>query len=297
MEPGRVYRLVNVDTGLAVANGNTGALDTPITLGAVDASAPGQEWVFLPTEDGNDVFVVSNPNYNVAIDMAPTVKDAEWMVLQWTTSLSNENQKFLVEPVEGLEDVYQLFYATDRSRVLTALEIGRLKMETDLTSTASYFRLQAGKSVPAVGLYYMITHKATGRVLSNRRQGVNDALIYLDEADEENEGQVWQLMAGSTAGTYVIYSELYNKAIDAGLYGGKKLLHWDIDATASNQKATFEPVEGEEGVYYIRYYNDRDWTNYYVSSAEDGATTMVETAGEDCKWSSRPPKASAPTSL
>lgn len=104
-------------------------------------------------------------------------------------------------------------------------------------------------------------------------------------------------MAGSTAGTYVIYSELYNKAIDAGLYGGKKLLHWDIDATASNQKATFEPVEGEEGVYYIRYYNDRDWTNYYVSSAEDGATTMVETAGEDCKWSSRPPKASAPTSL
>ena len=284
IEPGRVYHLMNVDAGKAVTNGNTGALNAPITLADADAASPGQEWVFVPTEDGDDVFVLSNPNYGVAIDMAPGVKDNPWMMLQWTTSLSNENQKFLVEPVEGTEDVYQLFYATDKSRVLTALESGRLKMETDLTSAASYFRLEAGKSVPTVGCYYMITHKATGKVFSNRRNGVNDALIYLDEADEENEGQVWSLATGSAAGTYVIYHELYNIAIDAGLYGNKKLLHWTMDAAATNQQATFEPVEGEDGVYYIRYYNDRDWKNYYVSSAEDGTTTMVESTSEDCKF-------------
>ncbi|MDE6158551.1 MAG: DUF4981 domain-containing protein [Bacteroidaceae bacterium] len=283
VEPGRVYRLVNVNTNKAVTNGNSGALDAPITLADADVASPGQEWMFLPTEDGDNVFAVSNPNYSMALDMAPVAKEP-WMLLQWTTSTSNENQKFLVEPVEGLEDVYQLFFATDRSRVLTALESGRLKMETDLTASASYFRLEAGRVAPAVGLYYVITHKATGKVFSNRNVGSNDALIYLDEADAENEGQVWSLAAGSEAGTFVIYSEPFDKAIDAGLYGNKKLLQWTIDAANSNQRATFEPVEGEEGVYNIRYYNDRERKNYYVSSAADDATAMVENAGENTKF-------------
>lgn len=283
VEPGRVYRLVSVDTGKAVTNGNIGERNAPITLDDVDASAPGQEWMFLTTEDGDNVFAVSNPNYNMALDMAPKAEEP-WMVLQWTTDASNENQKFLVEPVDGEENVYRLFFATDKSRVLTALESGRLKMETDLTSSASRFRLEPGKTVPAVGLYYMITHKATGKVLSDRKQGVNDAVIYLDDADEENEGQVWSLAAGSAAGTYVIYSELYDIAIDAGLYSSKKLLHWTMNTKSTNQQATFEPVEGEDGVYYIRYYNDRDKKTYYVSSAADGSTTMVESTGEDCKF-------------
>ena len=289
IEPSRAYRLVNVNTGKAVTNGNSGSNDAPITLADVDASSPGQEWVFLPTTNGDNVFVVSNPNYGKAIDMAPKAANP-WVLLQWTTQTSNENQRFLVEPVDGTEGVYQLFYATDRSRVMTAQEDGSLKMETDLTSAASYFRLEAGRVAPTVGCYYAITHKATGRVLSNRRSGANDALIYLDEAETGNAGQIWSLMEGSlldgaTKKNYtVIYNEISYKAIDAAMNSSKKPQQWTINKASANQNAAFQAVGDDEGSYYIRYYSGSDEAWLFLSSDGEDGTTMVATPDDNCKF-------------
>ena len=154
LQPGKSYRLINTANGRAVTNGNSGENNAAITLAEADPASAGQEWIFIPAGEDEDAFVVCNPNYNKAIDMAPKAA-SPWMVLQWTTDVSNDNQKFQVKPVTDTENTYQLIYAADGSRVLTALEDGQLKMETDLSAATSYFRLEeTGKevTVPCTGL-------------------------------------------------------------------------------------------------------------------------------------------------
>lgn len=287
LQPGKSYQLVSVAYGLAVSNGDSGENDAAITLASPDPTSAGQEWMLIPVDDGGNVYVVCNPNYNKAIDMAPKT-ETPWVVLQWNTELDNDNQKFRIKPVVGSENTCQLVYAADGSRVLTALEDGRLKMETDLSAFASYFRLEeTGKdvTVPCAGLSYVITNKATGKVLSNRKSSEDDSPIYADDVEEGNFGQVWNLLGGSTAGTFVIYNKTYNKALDAALQSTFCPLQWTASTTSDNQKATFVPVEDEEGTYHIRY--TRSGKNYYISAAADGSTRMVEATGDNTRFTLR----------
>ena len=287
LQPGKSYRLINTANGRAVTNGNSGENDAAITLAEADPASAGQEWIFIPAGEDEDVFVVCNPNYNKAIDMAPKAA-SPWIVLQWDTDASNDNQKFLVKPVADTEGTYQLLYAADGSRVLTALEDGRLKMETDLSAATSYFQLEeTGKevTVPCTGLSYVITSTATGKVLSNRKSFSDNSLIYADEPEEANYGQVWTLQSGNTSGTFILFNKTYNKALDAGLQSSFRPLQWTANRSSDNQKATFVPIDGEEGVYHIRY--TRNGKNYYISAADNGSTRMVEETGENTRFSLR----------
>lgn len=284
--PGRIYRILSSESGLAVSNGDKGEDDAPITLVASNSNSAGQEWMFLPVDGEENVYVICNPNYNKAIDMAPKATPS-WVLLQWSINMNNDNQRFLYEANESGNGTFRMYCAVDQSRILTALDDGRLKMETDKSSAATYFRLEdTGVSVPYAGLSYAITHVATGRVLSNRKSFANDAPIYADEVEAGNFGQIWKLVAGNTNGTFVIFNESCNKALDAALQSTFCPLQWGMSTSSDNQKATFVAADGEKGVYHIRY--TRSGKNYYISAASDGSTRMVETMGDNTRFILRP---------
>lgn len=297
LQAGKSYRLINTATGRALTNGDSGENNAAITLAETDSTSPGQEWIFIPTDEDGETFVICNPNYNKAIDMASQAA-SPWFVLQWDINVNNANQKFKVKA--SAENTYQLFYAADGSRVLTAQEDERLKMETDLTAATSYFRLEeTGKetTTPCAGLSYVLTNIATGKVLSNRKSFSDNSFIYVDDFEESNYGQVWELKSGNTSGTFILLNKTYNKALDAGLQSSFRPLQWSANTSSDNQKATFIPVEGEDGVYHIRY--TRNNVNYYISAASDGNTRMVQTADDNTRFSLRavapPPRCPATT--
>lgn len=285
LQAGKSYRLINTATGRALTNGDSGENNAAITLAETDPASPGQEWIFIPADEDGETFVVCNPNYNKAIDMASQAA-SPWFVLQWDINVNNANQKFKVKA--SAENTYQLFYAADDSRVLTAQEDERLKMETDLTAATSYFRLEeTGKetTTPCAGLSYVLTNIATGKVLSNRKSFSDNSFIYVDDFEESNYGQVWELKSGNTSGTFILLNKTYNKALDAGLQSSFRPLQWSANTSSDNQKATFIPVEGEDGVYHIRY--TRNNVDYYISAASDGNTRMVQTADDNTRFSLR----------
>jgi len=167
VRPGVIYHITQASNGLAVTNGNNGNNNAAITLASPDNTSPGQEWTLIPVEDEEATFVLCNPNYNKAMDMAEN-SSTPWTLLQWNVDPNNNNQKFLIQAVEGKESTYQLLYAADGTRTMTAQAAGSLKMETDLNATTTHFKFEeTGKavSIPLANLHYVITQANTGKVL------------------------------------------------------------------------------------------------------------------------------------
>lgn len=280
VRPGVIYHITQASNGLAVTNGNNGNNNAAITLASPDNTSPGQEWTLIPVEDEEATFVLCNPNYNKAMDMAEN-SSTPWTLLQWNVDPNNNNQKFLIQAVEGKESTYQLLYAADGTRTMTAQAAGSLKMETDLNATTTHFKFEeTGKavSIPLANLHYVITQANTGKVLSNRKSYDNDSYIYADSYEPDNYGQVWQLLSGNTGGTFILFNTTYNKALDAGLQSVYRPLQWSASTSSDNQKATFVPVEGKEATYQIRY--SRNNKNYFISATADGNTKMTEDAAD-----------------
>ncbi len=267
-QSGIVYHIVSVPTGLAMTNGENGTNDTPITLANEDDNAWGQDWMLLPISDGTDGrFAIINAHCGKGVDMAMSGPQT---LLHWDCNLSNVNQRFLFEAVEGKEDVYRLVYAADRSALVTASE-GALVMGTDFDSENTHFTLKATDkaiTAPLPKCNYIIENVATGRVLSNRNSAATDTYIYVDEYEENNYGQVWELdpAAGST---FVLTSRYYELVIDANLNGKQKPLQWTPGATA-NTKATIAAVEGMPDVYQISYTSGN--RKFYLTGNADSST-------------------------
>lgn len=285
---GKAYRFVNVSTGLVMSNGDNGNNDTKITLVAEDESSKGQVWSLMDVKAAENVFVLYNSHYGKAMDMALQAAD-KGVLLQWDMSASNANQQFKIKAVEGLEDTYQLLYAADGSMAATATSVNGVKMETDLTSTASYFKLkEAGEAdpltAPVVGFNYVITHKASGKVLSNRGSGDNNAWIYVDDYIEDETAQIWQMETVSTpAGYFILYNKVYRKAIDVALSGSRHPLQWSLkNSYDANQCANIIPVSGQEGVYQIKY--TRSGVSYYLAAAANGNTSVTTSADDENTW-------------
>ncbi|MBQ8277046.1 MAG: RICIN domain-containing protein [Bacteroidaceae bacterium] len=285
---GKAYRFVNVSTGLVMSNGDDGNNDTKITLVPEDENSKGQVWSLMDVKASENVFVLYNSHYGKAMDMALQSTD-KGVLLQWDMSASNANQQFRIKAVEGLEDTYQLLYAADGSMAATATAANGVKMETDLTSTASYFKLkEAGAAdpltAPVVGFNYVITHKASGKVLSNRGSGDNNAWIYVDDYIEGETAQIWQMETVSTpAGYFILYNKVYRKAIDVALNGGQHPLQWSLkNSYDANQCANIIPVSGQEGVYQIKY--SLRGVNYYLAAAANGNTSVSTNADDENTW-------------
>lgn len=288
LSSGTVYRFVNISTGLAMTNGDNGNNDTNITLAAVNESSKGQEWTIMAVNAESGIYIIYNANYDKAVDMALTAKDAG-VLLQWNMSATNDNQQFLIRSVDGQEDTFQLIYAKDESLVATVFDNNRLKMDNDFSAPSTYFRLEnlSGETSitkPMAGFNYVITHRATGMVISNKGVGDNNAAIYVEEYEAENYSQVWQLEVRSNYPNYfILYNKTYGKAIDVALDNKQRPLLWSAATSYSaNQMATIAAVPDMEDVYQIKY--SRNGTNYYLAASANGSTSLSQDASDENTW-------------
>ncbi|MDO4930862.1 MAG: glycoside hydrolase family 2 TIM barrel-domain containing protein [Bacteroidales bacterium] len=284
LEPNVIYHIVSTSTSTALTNSESGSLSATVSLAAENESSAGQDWVLVPASDDDDrVFILVNPNYNVALDMALEQKGS---LLQWVFDSDNANQLFLIKAVDGVADTYQFFNASDSTYALAA-NGSSVGMGNDLTSTSTYFKMVATtKSVPVgvVGYNYYFYRYGTTQVLSNRKSSETDSRIYADEYEAENYGQVWKLIP--TPGVKVLnrnilYNTYYKLAIDVGLNGNCNPLQWTATSSSAsnsyNQEVTFVAVDGLENTYQLTY--TRNSTTYYFSAASDGTTTMLTSSG------------------
>lgn len=160
-----------------------------------------------------------------------------------------------------MDHVYQLLDALS-TRAMTVSSDG-LRMETDLTSPNTYFRLETtGRTAkiksPWTGFTYVITSQKTGKVVTTLGSGSVEARLYASEdRDDTVLSQRWQLKSAEdedgTAHT-VLYNDTYRLAVDAALNNVKYSLLYGINAGNSNQQVSVRAVSGQEGVYqYVKF--------------------------------------------
>ena len=194
--------------------------------------------------------------------------------------LKNTNQKFLVEAVEGEADTYRLLSA-DGSKAATVQANGAIKMQGDLTAAAAKFKLSdTGRThsinYPVAGMNYVIANASTGKVLTNRGDGSNNARIYADDYVEGDYAQVWQLEQLSTyPAYYILYNKTYNSAIDVALDNKRYPLQWTLATSYSyNQMAQIEATE--DGNYRFKY--TKGTNSYYITALANGNTGLTQDA-------------------
>ena len=194
--------------------------------------------------------------------------------------LKNTNQKFLVEAVEGEADTYRLLSA-DGAKAATVQANGAIKMQGDLTAAAAKFKLSdTGRThsinYPVAGMNYVIANASTGKVLTNRGDGSNNARIYADDYAEGDYAQVWQLEQLSTyPAYYILYNKTYNSAIDVALDNKRYPLQWTLTTSYSyNQLAQIEATE--DGNYRFKY--TKGTNSYYITALANGNTGLTQDA-------------------
>ncbi len=280
---GETYQILHVATGKAFTNGNVAEHDTYLTIGTAESTAPGQEWTFHQVDAKNPIFVIFNHNHGQAADMALGSK-APGKLLQWEPTISS-NQKFYVQLVEGQTDVIQILNNSNRSEVVTALEDGSLQLKENINDPNSYFKLQSlNKSYPCPfilpGHFYIIKNTASSRVLSNRGDGNNDALIFADEYKESDvDFYTWELRRNKESVNYFqLYNPFVGKALDLAMGGSQKPLQWNPNYDNENQQIYFEAVEGLGDVYQIVGY--KGWNSKMYLAVEGENTYMTDASDE-----------------
>ena len=287
-QPGVLLRIVSTVTGKALSNGNEAEHDKFLRMDELDNNAQGQDWVLVrvDAEDPN-LYALYNPHYNMGVDMAPGQK---YHLLQWDGDPTNSNQQFMIQEVEGMEGVYQ-FFTSSLDRVLTVREDGSLYMDQNIKDKNTYFRLEStGKLATTLIPHqtYVFKNKNNGQVLSNKGSNGKAALLYTEPYVSGNAGQLWQYRSVSykegweNKSAKVLYNEVLGYAVDAGLNGNKIPLQYTLEAKNVNQQVHIEGVEGQEGVYQLKYvYKD---VPYYMSANEKGETKMIEDAADESTY-------------
>ena len=273
---GSVYRILSASSGQALSTGGSYTKGDNLTMDANSPTATAQDWVLLAAGAKN-VYVIYNPETELAIDQA---LDSSSQLLHWTMELKNTNQKFLVEAVEGEADTYRLLSA-DGSKAATVQANGAIKMQGDLTAAAAKFKLSdTGRThsinYPVAGMNYVIANASTGKVLTNRGDGSNNARIYADDYVEGDYAQVWQLEQLSTyPAYYILYNKTYNSAIDVALDNKRCPLQWTLATSYSyNQMAQIEATE--DGNYRFKY--TKGTNAYYITALANGNTGLTQDA-------------------
>lgn len=286
---GVVYRIVNLSTGKALGNGDNGDNDTFLGLETLSTSSPGQEWTIITVDATNSIYVFCNPNYDKGIDMASESKDP-WHLLQWNADAANNNQQYIIKAVDGKSDVYQ-FFNSSSDRVMTAREDGSIYMDQDLSTAASYFRLEETEKTinkPIANATYLFYSKKNGEVLGTNGSKTSAAPIVTEEYKEGQYDQHWQLKSISytsgwqTLTAKVLYNGYASLAIDAALNNTKHPLLYAVNGSNVNQQVTLVAVEGQEDTYQLQY--TYQGQNYYIAVDDKSTTYMSQDADDESTW-------------
>lgn len=83
-----IYHIVSNKTGLALTNSGSTEKSAPITLAASSETDEGQDWVVVPTPDGDgNSFAIVNPHSGLSMDMGLT---GSKKLIQWMYEAANE---------------------------------------------------------------------------------------------------------------------------------------------------------------------------------------------------------------
>lgn len=282
LQGGSVYRILSVPYAKAVTNGDNGEAGAAIKLAAVNKNSKGQEWMLYAVDETKGVYSLLNTEYAQAVDM---VLQGDGVLLQWHFEPKNVNQQILIQAVEGLDNTYRLLNASSALKAVTAQADGTLKMQDNLSSEATHFSLEKLHSSvtvtkPIQNMFYVLTNVETGRVVSTKQNGENNAPLYVEDYVEGELSQVWNLLrhAKVTApGKYMLFNKTYNKAVDAALESGVGPLLWTLADEDVNWNQIFDcqPVAGKENVYQLAVQNKGGSIVRYLAANAEGGLILV----------------------
>ena len=276
---GTTYHILTPDRKLAMTNRDVPTHDALLYMDAVNNESVGQQWTFYQM---GDAWLVYNYEYGQAADMALGAKDPG-RLLQWEATCS-DNQCFAVQLVEGSTNLVQLLCASDPTKVMTLQEDGGLRMTTSLNDEATHFLLESTgvnhkANVPLLNRYYTLTHATSGKVLGNRDDKENNALIYADIISNVSaESTTWQLRRkASDANWFQLYNPYAGKAMDMALASDrKKPLQWDASYDNVNQQVSFVVVDVANALYQI------------TCKSKNGVIHTLVIEGEEVSMSTEP---------
>ncbi len=260
---GKAYYIVSLLTGKVVSNGGQGARNVPIVTADRDATARGQKWKLIPTTFGDGSFIIVSTDFTgFAIDVAPEKPGAEFYPVHWDTNTSSANESFLIQPIGGLEDTYQIVWRGDQSKALHVVENDLLRMTADGEVEASYFTFEETTDEKIIAgtlsdaKTYYIRSVATGKVFSNGGTAANDAPVFTEDLDSASTGQKWQLQLTTFSdGSCIVKSAGYpGFAIDVAPSkpsGAFYLVHWTASTSSANESFIVKPVEDLENTFQL----------------------------------------------
>ena len=264
---GNVYRIVSPSGDKAMSNRDVLTHDALLYMDPVNNASVGQQWTFYQI---GEAWLLYCYDFGQAADMALTSGNPG-RLLQWEPTCSG-NQCFAVQAVEGKQGLVQLLCASDPSKAMTQQIDGGLKMTSNLTDEATYFRLESTgvhhpANIPLLNRYYMIRFAGNEYALNNRDVRENNAFIYADPADEiSDESLTWQLRRKASDANWVqLYNPYSGKAMDMALSSkDMKPLQWDPSFDNKNQQLTFVLADPEHGLYRIACQKEKTSDTYYM---------------------------------
>lgn len=267
LKAGRMYQFINESTGLSLSNNGSSENSAIITLAPTGEKQSDQMWAFAAINEPRQTFIIFNPSCMKAIDMAPS----EEKMVQWTASVNNVNQKFLVRQVSGKKDIYQLLNSGNEKQVMTPIDEGNgsyyFKMTNQTDNPITYFKivdLDSTLTIPLANSYYIIKSKMNGEVISSGISAQKNSRIQTEPFKEGSREQVWQLRQGSTA--YVLMNMSCGLAMDCAIGGVEHPLFWTLDGQNVNQNIVISEAYQQPQTY--RLYIKTSNKNYYLKAVQ-----------------------------
>ena len=265
---GKTYYIVNPKSGLVLSNGNNQDNNAEIIFEEKSLVSKGQHWTIV--NGYNNCVHFQNETSTRAIDMAPT---RGYLPVQWDFSLSNENQRFKIEAIEGKTDTYRIKNGNS--------DMMWMGINSDRHSLVSYYfnwtneedtyfqfhEVSSGPILePVVGGYFILKVRNMGWAISNGgSEKVGDPVVG-EGYDEDAYTQIWKFCQGNTSDSYMLKNTMYDDVtISFDLNGDKTpKLSQTVTPTAS-QSLYFESI-GTPGMYKI-YALDGATKRYLVFNA------------------------------
>lgn len=287
---GNIYRILSYPS-----TGNSKAITADISgqNGSVDMKDLNEEdtcqiWAFIAKDGIDNGFSLLNLKTFQNIDMASKA-DPAYKVLQWTPEFSNENQNFIIHSPGIAGSAIQLLKANNQDRVLTIHSDNSLWMDNDKSKDSTYFELQElmdyrDVTFPLPYVTYNLVSTYAGTVISNRKDGSDNATLYCDEMEEGNTGQQWQFRVSPNLGfrstTYQLMNPLSGKCIDAALGNSNvTLLQWTAaDNYNNNQFWHIRAVPDSVNVY--QFFVEEDGKQYYIAARSSGTAYRTTISGK-----------------
>lgn len=283
LKAGRIYQFINQSTGLSLSNSGSTENSAIITLAETDATQPGQLWTLAVLNEARQTFVILDPTCMKAIDMAPS----ESKMVQWTASIDNVNQKFLIRSVEGEDGLYQLLNSSNEKQVMTPVAAGDgsyyFNMTNQIEDPITYFKIvdmNTTVSIPLPNSYYVIKSKETGEVISSGESAQKNSRIVTEAFESANREQIWQIRQGSTG--YALMNMDCGLAMDCAIGGVEYPLFWTLETQNVNQNLTFAEVYQNPGVYRI-FINSNN-KNYYLKAVKSGNMQLTNDSTDQATY-------------